>query len=88
MQAYGWEVIVVKNGDSDLAAIDAAIEQAKKTTNKPTFDSIRVHYWLRFLNQGTSGVQCPPLKADDIAQIKEKFGFNPKRKLCCSSRSL
>ena len=77
-EAYGWEVIVVKNGDSDLAAIDAAIEQAKKTTNKPTLIQLETTIGYGSLNQGTSGVHGSPLKADDIAQIKEKFGFNPK----------
>ena len=77
-EAYGWEVIVVKHGDSDLAAIDAAIEQAKKTTNKPTLIQLETTIGYGSLNQGTSGVHGSPLKADDIAQIKEKFGFNPK----------
>ncbi|CAI8503294.1 Transketolase [Hanseniaspora opuntiae] len=76
-EAYGWEVIVVKNGDSDLASIAAAIEQAKKTTNKPTLIKLETTIGFGSLNQGTASVHGSPLKADDIAQIKEKFGFNP-----------
>lgn len=76
-ESYGWEVIVVKNGDTDLEAISAAIEQAKKTTNKPTLIKLETTIGFGSLNQGTSGVHGSPLKADDIAQIKEKFGFNP-----------
>ncbi|KAL6927823.1 Transketolase [Hanseniaspora valbyensis] len=77
-EAYGWEVIVVKNGDLDFDAIAAAIDQAKKTTNKPTLIKLETVIGYGSLNQGTSGVHGSPLKADDVAQIKTKFGFNPK----------
>ncbi|SGZ39217.1 probable Transketolase [Hanseniaspora guilliermondii] len=77
-EAYGWEVLVVKNGDSDLASIAAAVEQAKKSTNKPTLIKLETTIGFGSLNQGSASVHGSPLKADDIAQIKEKFGFNPK----------
>ncbi|XBW36543.1 hypothetical protein QEN19_002119 [Hanseniaspora menglaensis] len=79
-EAYGWEVIVVENGDSDFASIAAAIEQAKKSTDKPTLIQLKTTIGFGSLNQGTSGVHGSPLKADDIAQIKQNFGFNPEEK--------
>lgn len=79
-QAYGWHVLEVTHGDTDLAAIANAIEEAKKVTDKPTL--IRLHTIIGFGSkiQGTHGVHGAPLKADDIEQLKERWGFNPKEK--------
>ncbi len=40
-KAYGWQVLKVDDGDNDLNAIAAAIEEAKKETTKPTLIYIR-----------------------------------------------
>lgn len=76
-EAYGWHVIKVDDGDHDLAAIEAAIKEAKSVTDKPTLIQLKTTIGFGSLNQGTHGVHGSPLKADDIKQLKEKWGFNP-----------
>ncbi|KAG5366829.1 Transketolase [Yarrowia sp. B02] len=78
LEAYGWEVIWVKDGNNDLAGMAAAIEQAKKSKNKPTCIRLTTTIGYGSLQQGTHGVHGSPLKPDDIKQFKEKVGFNPE----------
>jgi transketolase len=40
-ESYGWQVLVVADGDHDTDAIAKAIEEAKATTDKPTLIKIR-----------------------------------------------
>ena len=49
--AYGWQVIEVRDGNTDVDAIDAAISRAKAEKDKPTI--IIVHT--------TIGYGCPPV---------------------------
>jgi transketolase len=83
-KSYGWEVLHVEKGDDDLAAIDAAITQAKKSTDKPTMINLKTTIGFGSLKAGGHDVHGAPLKADDIKQLKEKFGFNPEEKFSVS----
>ncbi|KAF7542748.1 hypothetical protein G7Z17_g11308 [Cylindrodendrum hubeiense] len=76
-EAYGWHVVTVEDGDNDLAAIEAAIKEAKAVTDKPSLIKLKTTIGYGSLKQGTHGVHGSPLKTDDIKQLKEKFGFNP-----------
>ncbi|OAA63405.1 Transketolase, bacterial-like protein [Niveomyces insectorum RCEF 264] len=76
-EAYGWHVQTVDNGDSDLDAIEAALEKARQVTDRPSLIALRTTIGFGSRNQGTHGVHGSPLSADDIAQMKTKFGFNP-----------
>lgn len=76
-EAYGWHVVVVEDGDNDLDAIEAAIQKCKDVKDKPSMIKLKTTIGFGSLNQGTHGVHGSPLKADDIKQLKEKFGFNP-----------
>lgn len=78
--AYGWHCITVQNGDTDLVALAAALEEAKNITDRPTFISVKTTIGFGSVNQGTSGVHGSPLKADDLNQIKVKFGMDPTKK--------
>ena len=40
-ESYGWHVQVLEDGDNDLAGIAAAVEAAKKVTDKPSLIKIR-----------------------------------------------
>lgn len=40
-RAYGWNVLEVEKGDTDLEGIAKAIEEAKKSTNQPTLIRLR-----------------------------------------------
>ncbi|KAJ6440516.1 transketolase 1 [Purpureocillium lavendulum] len=77
-EAYGWQVVTVEDGNSDLEGIEAAIREAKKVTDKPTLIKLKTTIGFGSLQQGTHGVHGSPLKADDIKQLKQKWGFNPE----------
>ncbi|KAJ7632421.1 transketolase [Roridomyces roridus] len=79
-QSYGWQVLHVDNGDSDLAAIAAAIAEARAEKGKPTIIKLKTTIGFGSKQQGTHGVHGSPLKADDIVALKTKFGFNPEQK--------
>lgn len=78
-ESYGWHVTEVADGDNDLAGIEAAIKEAKSVTDKPSLIKLQTIIGFGSKNQGTHGVHGSPLKADDIKQLKEKFGFNPEK---------
>ncbi|KAK9477686.1 Transketolase, thiamine diphosphate binding domain-containing protein [Lipomyces japonicus] len=76
-EAYGWHTLHVKDGDNDLAAIAAAIEEAKKVTDKPTLIKVTTTIGFGSKLQGTHSVHGSPLKKEDAAHVKELFGFDP-----------
>ena len=75
--AYGWNTLEISHGDTDLDGVAKAIEQAK-ASDKPTLIRLTTTIGFGSLQAGTHGVHGAPLKADDIKQLKEKFGFNPE----------
>lgn len=77
-EAYGWHVVVVENGDHDLQAMEDAIKQCQAVKDKPSIIKLRTTIGFGSLQEGTHGVHGSPLKADDIKQLKTKFGFNPE----------
>jgi transketolase len=77
--AYGWQVLHVDNGDSDLKGIYDSIADARKEKNKPTIIRLRTTIGFGSKQQGTHGIHGSPLKADDIQALKTKFGFQPNQ---------
>jgi transketolase len=76
-EAYGWHVQHVENGNDDLEGIEAAIKAAQAVKDKPSLIKVTTIIGYGSLEQGTHGVHGSPLKANDMAQLKEKFGFDP-----------
>src|SRR5271170_3753424 len=76
-EAYGWHTQWVKDGDHDLEGIEAAIAIAKEVKDRPSVIKLTTTIGFGSKLQGTGGVHGNALKADDIHQVKEKFGFNP-----------
>ncbi|QPG96567.1 hypothetical protein C2857_004608 [Epichloe festucae Fl1] len=74
-EAYGWHVVIVEDGDSDLAGMEAAIKKCQEVKNKPSLIKLKTTIGFGSLQQGTHGVHGSPLKADDIKQLKKKWGF-------------
>ncbi|KAK5103452.1 Transketolase [Lithohypha guttulata] len=74
-EAYGWHVQHVEDGDNDLDGIEAAIQKAKDVKDKPSMIKITTTIGFGSKLAGTGGVHGNPLKKDDCAQVKEKFGF-------------
>ena len=67
----------MKEGDTDLEGIEAAIKEAQKVKDKPSVIKLTTTIGFGSLLQGTGGVHGNALKADDCKQVKKKFGFNP-----------
>jgi len=78
-KSYGWEVLHVENGDSDLEGIANALEQGKKNLSQPTLIRLRTTIGFGSKLQGTHGVHGNALKPDDAQQIKKLFGFDPEK---------
>src|SRR5579859_7195492 len=60
--------------------MEAAIEAAKAVKDKPSVVKLTTTIGFGSKLQGTGGVHGNPLKADDIKNVKAKFGFNPEEK--------
>ncbi len=75
-EAYGWQVIKVSDGN-DVAAVNSAIEAAKKEDKKPTI--IIVKNVIGFgcpAKQGKASAHGEPLGAENIIALKENIGWN------------
>ncbi|KAI1081139.1 transketolase [Whalleya microplaca] len=76
-ESYGWHVEVVNDGDHDLEGIEKVLQKCREVKDKPSLIKLKTTIGFGSLQQGTHGVHGSPLKADDIKQLKQKFGFNP-----------
>jgi len=73
-EASGWQHLLVKDGN-DLAAIDQAIEAAKREQNKPTLIEVKTIIGYGAPNQGTSKVHGAPLGEKGVKSVKETYGW-------------
>ena len=76
-QSYGWHVLTVPDGDTDLDAIDQAIHKAQSVRNKPSL--IRITTTIGYgapTKSGTHKVHGAPLGSDDLAGLRAKFQWN------------
>ncbi len=73
--AYGWQHLVVEDGN-DLDAIDAAIELAKKTTDRPSLIEVKTVIGYGAPKQGTNAVHGNPIGADGIKAAEKVYGWN------------
>jgi transketolase len=75
-EAYGWHVLHVKDGNTDLGAIAAAIAEAKKVTDKPTM--IKVTTIIGYgapTKQDTAGIHGAMLGTDEVAATRKNLGW-------------
>jgi transketolase len=70
VRAAGWNALRIDG--QDPAAIDAAIEGAKKS-DRPTFIACRTKIGLGSRMEGRAEVHGAPLKADDAAELMERL---------------
>jgi transketolase len=76
-EAYGWEVLEVHDAQ-DLTAIQAAIEEGQRHTEKPTLIRIKSIIGYPSPNKaGTSKAHGAPLGADEVRATKEAMGWDP-----------
>jgi transketolase len=74
--AYGWHTIHVKDGNTDLAAISAAIEAAKKVTDKPTMIKVTTIIGYGSPNKcNTAGIHGAALGDAEIKLTRENLGW-------------
>ncbi|HEY9628962.1 MAG TPA: transketolase [Coleofasciculaceae cyanobacterium] len=76
-EAYGWHVLHVENGNTDLDAIAQAIESAKAVTDKPTMIKVTTTIGYGSPNKAnTAGVHGAALGGDEIKLTRENLGWN------------
>ncbi|MEB3295178.1 MAG: transketolase, partial [Synechococcales bacterium] len=76
-EAYGWQVIVVPDGDTNTDAIAAALKEAKACTDKPTLIKVRTTIGFGSPKKaGTAGVHGAALGGDEVAATRENLGWN------------
>ena len=76
-EAYGWQVLVVPDGDTNTEAIAKAIEEAKAETTKPTMIKVRTTIGFGSPNKGgTAGVHGAALGTEEIKLTREALDWN------------
>ncbi len=75
-EAYGWHVQRVEHGDSDLVAIDRALENAREETQKPSLIIVKTTIGFGSPNKaGTAAAHGAPLGPDEVRATKERLGW-------------
>ena len=74
-EAYGWQVQRIPDAN-DLDAIDAAIDQAKRLTERPSLIILRTHIaWGSPHKQDTAEAHGAPLGLDEVKATKQNLGW-------------
>ena len=75
-EAYGWHVLHVKDGNTDLEGIAKAIEEAKSVTDKPSMIKVTTTIGYGAPNkQNTSGIHGSALGADEVKATRENLDW-------------
>ena len=75
-EAYGWHTIHVADGNTDLAGIAKAIEEAKAVTDRPTMIKVTTTIGYGSPNKAnTAGVHGAALGADEAALTRKNLGW-------------
>lgn len=75
MEAFGFQTLTVEDGN-DLAAIGAAIEEAKEETDRPSFITIKTQIGYGCpAKQGKASAHGEPLGADNVTAMKDFLGW-------------
>jgi transketolase len=84
-ESYGWQVLTVdwkKTGEyvEDVAELNAAIEEAKGETSKPTIIILKtIIGWPSPKKQNSGKIHGSALGAEELAGLKEVLGFDPEQ---------
>jgi len=78
-EAYGWQVLKVADGNTDLPAIDEAVQRAKLEQSRPTIILVRTTLGYGSPNKaGTSEAHGSPLGKEEVALTKKALGWEWK----------
>ncbi|RMH42004.1 MAG: transketolase [Deltaproteobacteria bacterium] len=76
-EAYGWQVIHVADGDTDIDAIDRAIQTARDCGDRPSLIVVKTTIGFGSPNkQGTSKAHGAPLGAEEVELTKRALGID------------
>ncbi len=74
--SYGWQVLRVENGNTDLDGIDRAIQTAVAQDERPTIIAVRTTIGYGSPHKaGTSAAHGSPLGAEEVALTKKALGW-------------
>ena len=73
-QAYGWQTLVVDNGN-DLDAVNAALDAAKAETTRPSLILVRTHIGFGSPEQDSFKAHGSPLGLEDVKRTKQALGW-------------
>ena len=73
-RAYGWQVLTVDDGN-DLAAVEAAVLEAKQEAAKPSLICVKTHIGYGSPKQDSSSAHGEPLGPEAAAKTKEFFNW-------------
>ena len=77
-ESYGWHVLTITDGDTDLKGLHDAIAAAKAVSDKPSLIIVKTTIGFGSPNkQGTSSSHGSPLGEDEIKLTKETLGWDP-----------
>lgn len=79
MEACGWRVLEVEDGNHDVESIVKALVQARAEKEKPTFINIRTTIGVGSQAQGKASTHGADLGEEDIAFVKKAFGMDPAK---------
>merc|ERR1719297_599332 len=75
-EAYGWQVLEVADGNTDVAAIRKAIADAKACTDKPTLIKVKTIIGYGSPNKADShDAHGAPLGADEAQATRDQLGW-------------
>mmetsp|Transcript_5919 Transcript_5919/g.12955 ORF Transcript_5919/g.12955 Transcript_5919/m.12955 type:complete len:776 (+) Transcript_5919:79-2406(+) len=75
-EAYGWQVLTVEDGNTDVKALRKAIEEAKACTDKPTLIKVKTIIGYGSPNKADShDAHGAPLGAEEAAATREQLGY-------------
>mmetsp|Transcript_47491 Transcript_47491/g.110719 ORF Transcript_47491/g.110719 Transcript_47491/m.110719 type:complete len:774 (+) Transcript_47491:61-2382(+) len=76
-EAYGWQVLTVEDGNTDVKSLRKAIEEAKACKDKPTLIKVKTIIGYGSPNKADShDAHGAPLGADEAAATREELGYN------------
>jgi len=79
-EAYNWQILRVENGN-DIDSIQAALEEAKKETEKPSLIIVRTEIAYGCpAKQGKASAHGEPLGEENILEAKKFLGYNTEEK--------
>jgi transketolase len=74
--AYGWHVLRIEDGNTDLDAIEHALQAAMAEQNRPTLIVVKTTIGYGSPNKaGTSEAHGSPLGVDEVRRTKEALGW-------------